>query len=110
MFNSFLTGSHVYGRPTKESDVDLVLLVDYDTAEFLRKHSKLKKEPVRYGNLNLIICETVEEYMAWYMGTKKAENLANSGRPEGVSKEWAKDIIDKFRKELGVQDKGQSGS
>lgn len=68
MSEAFLTGSHAYGEPKKGSDVDLVIRVSSVVADKLKELSG-GKEPVRFGNLNLILCETDTEFAAWKVGT-----------------------------------------
>ena len=64
--NAFVTGSTVYGRPTDESDVDLVILADQDTLDRLIEESDNKELPIRFGRLNLIVLGTKAEYDAWH--------------------------------------------
>ena len=63
--NGFITGSHAYGAPTEESDVDLVLFLDPTASKLLNDLSETRKIPVRYGDLNLILCHSEAEYLAW---------------------------------------------
>jgi len=86
---AFLTGSHAYGAPTSESDVDLVVLVTEAEAAVLREQSETKQIPHRYGNLNLIILTDVLEYNAWATFTKDMQTQReDTGQP--VTKEEAK--------------------
>lgn len=62
---AFITGSHAYGCPTSDSDVDLVILCDKETELKLIKLSDNKSIPVRYGNLNICTVTSTEEYTAW---------------------------------------------
>lgn len=100
---AFVTGSFVYGKPTEKSDVDLAIRVDSETADFLRRMSENGKEPVRFGNLNLILCETDEQYLAWAVGT-----LEMRESEESYSTFEAKDVLDSYRVKFGVEDLAQS--
>lgn len=103
---SFITGSRAYGTPRKDSDVDLVVRVNPETAEALRALSDRGKEPVRFGRLNLILCETDDEWAVWRMGTSKM--LFELSVVNGFNQEQAKREIDVLRAMLGLEDKGQS--
>lgn len=65
---SFITGSHAYGQPTSESDIDLVIYVDNNTKDRLITLSDNGKMPCRFGTLNLIFATTEEEYATWLLG------------------------------------------
>lgn len=88
----FITGSRAYGQPNAESDVDLVLLVDDLTTFTLTQQSETKAVPVRYGNLNLILCHSEEEYDAWEKFTQDMiEKARTTGEP--VSSDEAKEVF-----------------
>jgi len=89
---AFLTGSHVYGTPNEESDVDLVICTDADT---MRKLEKLADSDtavsgdndhasasVRFGKLNLTIVTNEDEWQAWRLATLalEAEKPVSKGR------------------------------
>lgn len=106
--NAFITGSRAYGTPKKESDIDLCVLVDQQTKDRLTKLSKNKSEPVRFGNLNLVLVTTEEEFAAWKCCTatmvrNKVENKSPS------SKETATRLIKERLRELGFYTKKPSG-
>lgn len=65
---AFITGSFAYGKPNEDSDIDLVIFCDEETKALLEKHSETNPK-VSFGNLNLIICTTIEEYSHWALGT-----------------------------------------
>lgn len=65
---SFITGSHAYGKPTSDSDIDLVIFVDQETKDKLIELSDTGKMPCRFGKLNLIFTTNEEEYGAWLLG------------------------------------------
>ena len=67
MSRAFLTGSRVYGEPHDESDIDLVILVDYKALKALKNFSESKKT-IRFGKLNIIACQTEAEMAVWRVG------------------------------------------
>jgi hypothetical protein len=75
--NAFVTGSRAYGTPKSDSDVDLVILTDPYTADMLMKQSDGGKIPIRFGNLNLVVCTDPAEFAIWKVGTEivKHKNL-----------------------------------
>ena len=90
--SGFITGSRAYGQPNAESDVDLVLFVDGLAAFILTQQSETKEIPVRYGNLNLILCHSEEEYDAW---EKFTQDMIEKARTTGVpvSSDEAKEVF-----------------
>lgn len=90
---AFLTGSHVFGRPGPESDIDLCVLVDPILAAKLRDMSESTKT-CRFGRLNLILCESDTEFAAWKMSTERLLPHAE---------------FEKDRVAVGIQYKGDSG-
>jgi hypothetical protein len=72
---SFITGSCVYGTPTAESDIDLVLTLSSEDIELLSRFADNGKVSagadggsLRFGNLNLI-CISEVEMEAWKSAT-----------------------------------------
>lgn len=96
----FITGSHAYGIPNSESDVDLVLLLDERTRQLLEAHSETKQIPVRYGKLNLILCHSEAEYDSWKEFTDKTTQQAVDAGI-GVSSAEAREIFKKYRIRCG---------
>lgn len=68
MANAFLTGSRVYGKPRKNSDIDLVVQCDDQTKDVLFNLSE--KAGCVFGKLNLILVDA-EQYGCWLKGTEK---------------------------------------
>jgi hypothetical protein len=66
----FITGSRIYGSPTEDSDLDMVIIAREHEWDFL-VDSQGGKFPVRYGKLNLILCRNNREYDSW----KEARDL-----------------------------------
>jgi hypothetical protein len=81
--NAFLTGSHVYGIPTKESDIDLVVLVDETVGEFLWSKSQFDNS-VRFGKLNLVLVYDKKEFLAWKDATYKLEQEKPVTRQQAI--------------------------
>jgi predicted nucleotidyltransferase len=106
--HAFITGSRIYGKPTGESDIDLVVRVDGATAEILMQlGSKNGKNPVRFGNLNLILCTSDIEYATWRVGTSTLhrEKLVFKVVSD---KTRAKSVFDGIRESVGLEDKCDS--
>jgi predicted nucleotidyltransferase len=99
MIQALLTGSRVYGRPTKKSDLDVVMLLtpfelatmekqadevegnDYDTGDSTSKS-------LRFGNLNVIALTDPVAFGVFEKGTKALKDLAKqNGR--GLEREDA---------------------
>lgn len=92
---AFVTGSHAYGAPHAESDVDLVVRATQATANKLLVSLFAADEGKDYGegslcfragSLNVIVCLTDERFASWLEGTKALMSL---GRP--VSRDEAVD-------------------
>ncbi len=90
--DAFVTGSHAYGSPRPDSDVDLVVFVSPTDAEVIRAESDTKAIPIRYGNLNLIITTDQQEYFAWQKFTDdmkaKRDELGIPISPEEARQEF----------------------
>jgi hypothetical protein len=102
--NAFLTGSEVYGVPNVESDVDLVVRVDAETAKKLRELSDTPIEKngiviVRFGKLNLVLCEDDDQYAIWRLGTTQLMM-----RKEKSSKVVATEVFRELRQKVGAPD------
>lgn len=95
---AFITGSHAYGIPTEESDVDLVMLVepetlhllvalfgDPGTQEDLALYNDLPTAQLRVGKLNLIVSTTVRHYRQWLRGTKALKAQAPVTREQACA-------------------------
>ena len=73
---AFVTGSYAYGKPTKDSDVDLVVRIGQVASELLQtaigdsqQEFKTYSKGLRFGKLNLLMCTTDAQYDAWLDGT-----------------------------------------
>lgn len=100
---SFITGSRAYGRPTPGSDIDLVVRVTPEEAERLRSFSD-DKNSCRFGRLNLILCETDEQWAVWRVATTRLV-LA----PGSFNRDQAKEVLDVLREMIQEKDKADSG-
>lgn len=103
---SFITGSHAYGTPTAESDIDLVVCVD-NHADF----DKLSDSPnkinnygaVMYGKLNLILFDLSvpgekERYDRWVL----VHNMLMAMKP--VSREQAVELHRQYKTSMWDKD------
>lgn len=105
--NAFITGSRVYGKPKPDSDIDLVVFADYQTRTMLESMSDDKpSDPftpttIRFGKLNVIVCEDFDEFVAWRAGTREMLlNLIENGHKS--TREEAKAKFDEYESKLGV--------
>lgn len=78
--NAFMTGSHIYGTPTEDSDVDLVIFMEpgagFDfanlfKAEIQRGKNNYPGAQFTQGKLNIILCTDEEQYFIWEQGTRE---------------------------------------
>lgn len=102
--NAFITGSRAYGKPGVHSDVDLVVRVDQITYEKLLALNG-GKEPILFGELNLILCRTDEEWAVWKLGTRAMERSPH----KPYNRDQAKHVLDGYREQVGILDQSQSG-
>jgi len=91
MGEAFITGSHAYGEPTENSDVDLVVLVSPEDRDRLIRLSDDKSTPVRYGNINLIVPMSEAEFHKWKLVTELLVGLSKVDGP--ISHGRAKDYF-----------------
>lgn len=93
---SFITGSRAYGKPCPDSDVDLVIRCDEGLSEFLRSVCDISETraeatyhgrpcQIRFGRLNIIDCNTDEEFAAWKLGTSRLEDKSPVTRATAVA-------------------------
>ena len=97
--NSFITGSRVYGTPTEDSDIDLVILVSPEDSELLwdNRDEDLKPDvpteynrgTLRYGNLNIIAIEDSEQgrkqFEIWRSVTEDLKKRAPVTKEEAIA-------------------------
>lgn len=93
---AFITGSHAYGVPYHNSDVDLVILADQETVNVLYPIHRVDPNPMyedsrclRFGKLNIIAVGDQAEYDLW----KKCTDELIARKP--VTK---KEAIEHFQK------------
>jgi len=77
----FLTGSHAYGTPGADSDIDMVVWAE---DEALRKLLVGSGYPVRFGKLNIIICDNEADWNIWVKGTEALKRNAPVDRETAV--------------------------
>lgn len=97
MTTPFLIGSHVYGTPRPDSDIDLVVRMTGKLAIRLYELAGVNPHmPLRFGSLNIIPAVTDEEYEAWMTGLREVLQLQeDSGEP--VTREQAVRIFKRQR-------------
>lgn len=104
-FKAVLTGSHAYGLPGKDSNVDLIVFVSKAELEKLMPHATHDTnndgsnageggESLRFGKLNLLCFTNETVYSAWREATRKLAEIAP------VTREVAVDLIDKMLSEM----------
>jgi len=95
---AFVTGSVRYGEPTDESDIDLVILTDRESAVglILQCDSENASEyipeddsedittAIRFGVLNVILHTCPKKYEAWKKGTQEMIEKRPVTRAEAV--------------------------
>ena len=105
---SFVTGSHAYGTPGPDSDMDLVVFV---TEKDLNRLQRLadKEEPsplaqgyinaggtpLRFGRLNLICCTNEKYFEIWRDGTYLLRKQAP------VTRQFAVEFLTTMRRKAG---------
>lgn len=105
--NAFITGSHAYGTPTKESDIDLVVLLsdkDYDKLTGIVEDTKdaswdgpelgYDSTSLRFGSLNIICLTDNKAYVAWRDGTIQLKKEAPVTRERAI--EVLSGLLDKY--------------
>lgn len=64
--NSFITGSHAYGTPSKDSDIDICLLMSEEDSKFLWKITKENEmKTIKFGDINLIVFTKEKSFLNW---------------------------------------------
>jgi hypothetical protein len=107
MISALFTGSRVYGRPTKESDLDLVLLVTHRERELLIKMAddvctnsyevgEERSYSLRFGKLNVI---AVTDPVAFAVFQKATKKLKGEG---AVDRDRAVEVMKLMRAEHGL--------
>lgn len=110
---SFATGSRVYGKPRKDSDIDLVVLVDQFTMELLldladedvqsnNGYDPADARCLRFGKLNLLCCMSVKHFDIWKKGTDILVARRNR-RQTPVLREEAISFLSWFREKNGIK-------
>lgn len=108
---AFLTGSQVYGTPTPESDIDLVVFVSpVDLALIIQAYRQAAGEPatanydgavtasLKFGKLNLLLETRADRVAIWQLGT--SELKAKSPVVRDVAVETFKGLRKRFIADL----------
>jgi len=99
---AFITGSRAFGYATPTSDLDLVIYADESIKVQLTKLSESERT-IKFGQLNLIVVTSEEEYSAFLLAKKRCLNYRVENKEESIA------IHDKTRKEFDVYDGDVSG-
>ena len=105
---AFVTGSHAYGLPGPDSDMDLVVYVTQKDLDRLKRLAdeaacnQLARDyiaaggtPLRFGRLNLICCTNEKYFEVWREGTRRLRKQAP------VTRHFACCFLAKLRREAG---------
>lgn len=83
--NAFITGSRAYGQPRADSDIDLVIRCDENTAQLLRQvcdnpdiegSAGEACNSIRFGKLNLLLCTNDRRFADFVVGTSELQDAA----------------------------------
>lgn len=118
-FEAFLTGSHAYGLPRADSDVDIVVLVDAEGLDVLRRasgrdpdkecesrgsaHNAVERgDSLMFGKVNLICPPNRAQFDAWHTATVNLRVRRPVTRDEAIAEIEAQlNSIDECRKFIG---------
>lgn len=100
---SFVTGSHAYGTPNENSDIDLVVFVDPNDTFKLIEHADSNNGcsngsggpddvSLRFGKLNLIVLADEEKFHLWKEATDALIGLRPVSRERAV--DWHRYKVD----------------
>lgn len=104
-YRAFVTGSHAYGTPTKDSDVDVCILANCSARKFVspllancdefedfdvNNYGLTRGVSVKIGKLNLLVFSGEVEFFAWRDATAVLKSMAP------VTRETAIEVIDSF--------------
>lgn len=81
--NAFLTGSHAYGIPRPDSDIDIVMLVDDELYKLL---NATYTGPIKDGKVNLIPFTNKIRYECWLKATEYLKTIAPVSREMAVAR------------------------
>lgn len=100
--DAFITGSRAYGKPKKMSDVDLVVRMDAATKEKLLEFSDHKTKLI-FGMLNIIACETDEQFAVWKLATAHMAMESRGGK-QPFDRDEAMEELNKLRRLIKLPD------
>ena len=98
------TGSRVYGRPKKDSDLDIVILCNDEEARLLNLVCDKEKQRTAnypegsfnlyFGNLNIIVTTDEGTFNSWKEGTQLLKDMSDYN--EIVTKKIAIKVLERF--------------
>lgn len=113
---AFVTGSRKYGKPRKDSDIDLVVFVESNADIMLLDHMKVDRKQARlvsmtadednglhiyrFGDLNLMAVTNEKWYQVWKDATEECSNREDAVT---LTREQAVEIFKRHEKEKGVK-------
>ena len=112
---SFPTGSYVYGLPTEESDIDIVVMMeDGDADDFdrfcgeagLDNHGDVDYPgglSYKSGKFNMIVVDNDQDWQVWKDGTEECIEAMVKNRG-GLERSAACEIFTKHRAKAGLGD------
>lgn len=121
---SFVTGSHAYGQPNENSDIDIVMLLDENILHLLANQAgvciatdqyedKPQSASLRFGKLNIIAVTRREEFDAWFDGThdclKLIQERWEQKGPNWIQRDEAKAIMKKAYERRNLEKFDKSG-
>jgi hypothetical protein len=103
---AFITGSHAYGCPHNESDLDLVVLMNKEDLEYIRNvfPEARSGSGFRFGSLNLIVCISETAFNVW------KETTGNLREIRPVSREVACEVFANARHDAGLGNPALTGA
>lgn len=109
--DAFLVGSHAYGTPTPESDIDIVVMVSQEELPKLRElagdtspkpdsygNGEISSASLRFGNLNLIVVTSETDWRLWKNGCQELKRLSP------VTRDFAIEYFRRLRAKRGEHD------
>lgn len=80
----FVTGSRAYGSPKKDSDLDLVIIIENEQIlSLLKEISDTPDKSLRFGKLNIIACNE-RAYDQWKEGTELLKKISPVTREQAI--------------------------
>lgn len=82
--NAFITGSHAYGTPNENSDIDLAILCSESDSQFLWRNIQ-DGFTLRTGKLNILAFYNAKNFECWREVTNQLKAIAPVTREDAVA-------------------------